>query len=559
MQKTAAFFFAIALVVANVGISAASAAGAATLSLSPTNVSVKTGDSFSLSVAVTPNGESLDTARVNLSWDASKLEALAFDLGSLFPNLSPSNSISNSAGTLTYGVYKFGTPVTSSGTLATVTFRALKSGSATVSVASDSKLISDGAEKMSSTLGKATITITGTDAKASAPATSGDSAPAAAAPATSTPSAPAPKAEPASNTEAAALKYFGALSGRLPTSTDDWVAVKCMVNAACKAATQDLVKEKQSLALFTKKYGSLPKTSMEWNVIHAIAYTNVFIKWPAPAAPSKAAEPAAPAKAAEPAAPAKAAPAKAAEPATPAAPAAPAKAAEPAAPATPATPAAPAKAVEPAAPAAPATPAAPAKPEPSLEQQALKYFGAFFGRLPKTDDEWKALKCIANGGCQGSPRDVEKEKAALKTFGAKYGKMPSTSMEWNLLHTIAYTNLLLAGQKAAAPVAAPASPVVAETKEAEKIAPAEKPVEPTKELTLEQQAVGWFGKLAGKLPSTDADWKAVNYMVNGYKPSVQDVEAESEAVALFAGKFGKLPSTTQDWKIIAAIAYSGAF
>ena len=48
-------------------------------------------------------------------------------------------------------------------------------------------------------------------------------------------------------------------------------------------------------------------------------------------------------------------------------------------------------------------------------------------------------------------------------------------------------------------------------------------------------------------------------MVNGYKPTTQDLDAESEAVALFAGKFGKLPSTSQDWNIVAAIAYSGAF
>lgn len=539
MKKIAVSLFALALAFANLGISTASAAGSAMLSLSPTNVSVKTGDSFSLTVAVAPNGESLDTARVNLNWDKALLEALAFDLGTLFPNQSPVSSISNTAGTLSYGAFKFGTPVTSSGTLATVTFRALKSGTATVSVASDSKLISDGVEKMSSALGKATIVIAGSTVKSEAPATSGDTVatPAAqatpAAPAaTATPATPATPVTPAPNTEAAALKYFGALAGRLPSSADDWAAVKCMVNGACKAATQDLNKEKQSLALFTKKYGSLPKTSMEWNVIHAIAYTNVFIEWPAPAVPTPV-TPVAPA------------------PATPVAPA-------------PATPVAPA----PATPASPATPATPATPEPSLEQQGLKYFGAFFGRLPSTSDEWKALHCIAYGGCQGKPRDVEKEKTALKTFGAKYGKMPSTSMEWNVLHTIAYTNLLLAGKKTepvavapvvAAPVVVAPTPAVAPVAETPKAVETPKAAEPKAELTLEQQAVGWFGKLTGRLPSNDTDWKAVNYMVNGYKPATQDLDAESEAVALFAGKFGKLPSTSQDWNIVAAIAYSGAF
>ncbi len=78
-------------------------------------------------------------------------------------------------------------------------------------------------------------------------------------------------------------------------------------------------------------------------------------------------------------------------------------------------------------------------------------------------------------------------------------------------------------------------------------------------LTLEQQAIGWFGKLTGKLPTSTTDWLAVKYMVNGYKPATQDINAESEAVALFSNKFGYLPSTSQDWNVIAAIAYSGAF
>ncbi|MBI5370029.1 hypothetical protein HZA85_02485, partial [Candidatus Uhrbacteria bacterium] len=241
MKKIAVHFFAVALALANIGISPALAAGAATLSLSPTNISVKTGDSFSLSVAVSPSGESLDTARINLNWDASKLEALAFDLGSLFPNLSPSNAINNSAGTLSYGAFKFGTSVTSSGTIATVTFHALKSGTATVSVSADSKLISDGVEKLNgSSLGKATITISGSAVTSQAPATSGDTTPAPAA--TTAPSASTGTA-PAANTEAAALKYYGALAGKLPSTSDEWVALKCMVNDACKAAKPDTEKE----------------------------------------------------------------------------------------------------------------------------------------------------------------------------------------------------------------------------------------------------------------------------------------------------------------------------
>lgn len=513
MKKIAVTFVAWAIALASIGISPAFAAGAATLSLSPTNTSVKTGDDFSLSVSVTPNGEKLDTVRVNLSWDASKLEALAFDLGSLFPNLSPSNSISNSVGTLSYGAFKFGTPVSSSGTVATVTFRALKSGSAIISVASDSKLISDGAEKLNaSALGKATITITGAAVTSEAPKTSGDAVPTTTTVPAPAATAPVPAVAPAPSSEAEALKYFGALSGHLPKSDDDWVALKCMVNNGCKAAKQDAEKEKKALAFYTKKYNVLPKTDMEWNVVHAIAYTNVFIKWPVAAIP-----------------------------------------------ATPATPATPAKPATDTTKTTPATPATPAVPAANTEAAALKYFGALAGKLPATSDEWAALKCMVNDGCKAAKQDSEKEKKALALYTKKYKGLPKTSMEWNVIHAIAYTNVFIkwtAATPAPAPAKAEAPKAEAPKAEAPK---AEAPKTEPKTLTTEQQAIGWFGKLTGKLPASSADWLAVKYMVNGHKPVKQDTDAESDAIVLFSKKFGKLPSSNQDWNIIAAIAYSGAF
>ncbi|MEK7615255.1 MAG: cohesin domain-containing protein, partial [Patescibacteria group bacterium] len=444
MKKIAALFLVLAFVFGSTGISPAQAAGMATLTLSPTNTTVKTGETFSLSVLVNPSGESIDTARVNLSWDGSKLEALAFDLGSLFPDLSPSNSISS--GKLTYGAFKFGTPVSSSGTLATVSFRALASGSAVISVASDSKLISDGTEKINTnTLGSATITITGTTVNPVQPVVT-----------PATPAVPATPAIPAANTEAAALKYFGALAGRLPASAEDWVAVKCMVNDACKVMPQDLVKEKQALSFYTKKYNSLPKTSMEWNAIHAIAYTNVFIKWPA---------------------------------------------ATPATPAVPATPT-----VKPATPAVPATPAKPVVA--NTEAAALKYFGALAGRLPKTDAEWAALKCMVNDGCKVTPQNTEKEKKALVLYTKKYKGLPKTSMEWNVIHAIAYTNVFIQWTVETPVVKTEAKPVTT-------------PAPAAKTLTVKEQAIGWFGKIYGRLPASTTDWKAVDYMVSGYKPAKQ--------------------------------------
>ncbi|MEK7451940.1 MAG: cohesin domain-containing protein [Patescibacteria group bacterium] len=144
MKKFAAIFLSMAFAFANVGILPVLAAGSGTLTLMPASESVKSGDSFNITVQMNAGGASIDTVRVDLSYDATLLSATSFNLGTLFPNLSPSNSIDNKAGTLSYGAYKFGTPVTSSGVIGTVTFKALATGAPKISVLSSSKLIQDG-------------------------------------------------------------------------------------------------------------------------------------------------------------------------------------------------------------------------------------------------------------------------------------------------------------------------------------------------------------------------------------------------------------------------------
>ncbi len=471
MKKIAALFLVLAFLFGSTGISAVQAAGLATLSLSPASASVKTGETVSLSVLMNPNGTMIDTSRVNLNWDASKLEALSFTLGTLFTDLSPSNSISS--GSLSYGAFKFGTPVSTSGTLATVKFRALSAGSATVSVGSDSKLISDGTENLNTgALGSSVITITGSKVTPATPAV----------PATPT-VAPATPAVPASaaNTEKMALKYFGALAGHLPKTSEEWLALKCMVSDACKVTPANTEKEKKAIAFYLKKYKHLPKTSMEWNTIHAIAYTNAFIKWPAPPAPK----------------------------------------------------------VD--------TPKPVVKPEVKKNEDVNKQAEGLFAKLAKhaakTVEEKAALKCIAEDGCKTTPRNTDHEKQALALFVKTFKKLPKTNMDWNVVDAIAYTNVFIKWSVV--------KPVVTPTP-----APAAKA--PVVKVTTKDQAIGWFGKIYGHLPKSTADWKAVDYMVSGYKPTKQNVDAESKAVSRFAKTFGHLPSSDQDWNIVAAIAYSGA-
>lgn len=379
MKKITVLFFGLVFAISGLTHSVAHAAGSATLTLSPSNTSVATGESFALSVLVDPSGAELDTARLELTFDASLLEVTAFDLGSMFPSESPSNEIDNTAGTLSQGAFKFGDAVTSSGVFGTVTFRALSAGDATISVGDESRLIADGDEMIDvASLGYSVISISGADVASETTETTEET----------TESSSSSGSTTDSSLEAQALVYFGALTGGLPDSADDWEALHCIAYGGCQADPQNVTREGEALALFSEKYGALPSTGMEWNTIHAIAYTHVFIDWGDDEEEAVVEEEVSEEEENQ-----------------------------------------------------------YVDESLSLEAQALVYFGAFYARMPSNGDDWQALHCIAYGGCQGDPRDLVAEEQALVLFGQKYAKMPSTGMEWNVLHTIAYTDLLTYDQQ----------------------------------------------------------------------------------------------------------------
>lgn len=517
MKKIAVLFLGLALSVASFGISTAHAAGSATLTLSPTNTTVETGDSFTLSVLVDPNGESLDTVRLELNYDADMLEVTAFDLGSMFPYQSPSNEIDNTNGMLSQGAFKFGDPVESSGTFATITFHALSAGSASISVDSDSRLIEDGDEKIDAgALGSASITISGDDVDAEAEEVTTDAEEEEEA--TEETTSGSTGTGTSASLEEQALVYFGAFYASMPSSEDDWAALHCIAYGGCKGDPQDLAAEQAALVIFGEKYGTMPSTDMEWNVVHTLAYTDFLDNGTEEAADEMPEEEEMEEEMTE-------------------------------------------EVVE--------EEVSYVDESLSLEQQALVYFGAFYARMPSSGDDWAALHCIAYGGCQGDPRDVQAEEDALVLFGQKYAKMPSTDMEWNVLHTIAYTDLLTYDQQGSEEteeevVEVVEEEVVEETEEVveeEAVEEVEEEVteEADEELSLQEQAIGWFGQLTGELPSSDEDWLAVDYMVHGHTPETQNLEAEAAAIDLYVGAFGSLPSSDQDWNIVSAIAYSGAF
>jgi hypothetical protein len=283
---------------------------------------------------------------------------------------------------------------------------------------------------------------------------------------------------PTGSAEELALVNFGALTGHLPSSSDDWAAHNCI---AYDCASNPAL-EPAALSQYTTKFSYLPPddpSGLGWSTIHAMAaYPVVFGL--SPAEEAEEAEPMAEEAAEE-----------------------------------------------------------TVLSEASLEEQALVYFGAFYGRMPSSDDDWSALHCIAYGGCQGDPQDLEAEGLALVTFGAKYGKMPSTGIEWNVVHTLAYTDFLQAD--------------VEEEAAAEEEAGAEEDSS-----SEEGSGIGVFGELTGYLPSTDADWLFVQYVEEGYTPAEQDLDLESQALSKFVSVYGRLPASDADWNVISAIAYSGA-
>ncbi|OGL96682.1 hypothetical protein A2332_05170 [Candidatus Uhrbacteria bacterium RIFOXYB2_FULL_41_18] len=201
-----------------------------------------------------------------MSYSSSLLEATWFEIGSQFPFISPGYEIDNSTGELSYGAFKFGSQVTSSGTFATVTFHALSAGTATINLTSDCKLINNGTEKIStSALNSVTVTVVGETVEAIDGSTTEET--------TGTTTGAAGVSASAS-AEQNALVYFGAFYARMPSSGDDWSALHCIAYGGCVEDVQNVEAEQAALVIFGAKYAKMPSTEMEWNVIHTLAYTD---------------------------------------------------------------------------------------------------------------------------------------------------------------------------------------------------------------------------------------------------------------------------------------------
>lgn len=137
---------------------------AASISLSPTSVSVNTGDTFSISVVADPASTKLYSVRANVSFDSSLVQVTNFSFAGTWISIAQPgyDSIDNATGVL---IKAAGYPggFTSATKLGTITFKALKAGTATISSTNSSLLLdADSKNQISGGQGSASVSITTT-------------------------------------------------------------------------------------------------------------------------------------------------------------------------------------------------------------------------------------------------------------------------------------------------------------------------------------------------------------------------------------------------------------
>ena len=105
---------------------------AASLKFDKTTATAANGATFQISVTVEPGSDALNSTDVYVTYDATLLKATLVSAGSLFPTVS--NDISTSGKVYIAGMVNDpASSISTTGTLATITFQGLKEGSGTLS------------------------------------------------------------------------------------------------------------------------------------------------------------------------------------------------------------------------------------------------------------------------------------------------------------------------------------------------------------------------------------------------------------------------------------------
>lgn len=118
---------------------------AASFNFDKTTVTVNSGESFQINVNLDPGSDKIYSADIYINYDAGLLKPTAVSAGSLFPTVS--NDLSTSGKIYIAAMVNDPTAaISTSGTVATITFQALKDGSSSLSFDCNlSKIIKDDA------------------------------------------------------------------------------------------------------------------------------------------------------------------------------------------------------------------------------------------------------------------------------------------------------------------------------------------------------------------------------------------------------------------------------
>lgn len=141
---TEAFIKVILLCVILFFSSLLSVANAATLQLSPSSGAYSSGQTFTTTIRVQPDGKSINAVEATLKFDPAVLSVVSISkTGSAFSLWTVEPTFSNTAGTVTFGGGSQ-TPFSSASNLFSVTWRAVKDGATPVSFTGASVLLNDG-------------------------------------------------------------------------------------------------------------------------------------------------------------------------------------------------------------------------------------------------------------------------------------------------------------------------------------------------------------------------------------------------------------------------------
>ncbi len=144
------------------------AAPATTLTLTPAALTKAVGDEFTLEVHMDTADNQIVAVELNLTFDATKLQAEWIHNGTMFPNILSSGTVGNGTVSIALGATNTTTPITGTGVVATIKFKALAATTTAVPVrfSSDTFVgaLNEGSTNALTSSTPSNITITGSGA-----------------------------------------------------------------------------------------------------------------------------------------------------------------------------------------------------------------------------------------------------------------------------------------------------------------------------------------------------------------------------------------------------------